>query len=121
MFSSVVEVVWAMYYVPPVEKAIDDFMDPMEYSYELLDDSNRLSSNYPEKMNGRRTFNSGPNNFYLIRPPNPSSTKAFYESANDLQKATDVEHIENTHVAEETTTSVVDISTGKESIPIVIP
>lgn len=97
----------------------DDFADLMEYSPELFNESYR-PSNYPETLEGKPTFNSGPRgDFYdFAQSCKPGQTKSNYEFAGDIQKDTDAEYMENTHVVEETTSDDDDKSTGKESIPL---
>ncbi|XP_026324965.1 uncharacterized protein LOC113233944 [Hyposmocoma kahamanoa] len=114
MLSSVVGLVGGMYYIQPVKKVIEDF-DSAEYEYKLIDDINGASL-YTKTLEGRTTFKSGQSSIYEIitQPSNLGTTKAFYEYVNDLQEATDAGHVENSLAVEETTTSVIDISTAEE-------
>lgn len=118
MLSSVVGMVGEVYYEPPVKRDVDDLVDSVVYSYELLNNSYQ-PPNKVRTLEDRTTRNSKPSdNFYkFIKPCETGPTEATLEFASDLQEDTEVDLNEPTHDVKETTTSVVDMSTGKKSIP----
>lgn len=102
----------------PAKKAVDDFVDFMEYLPELLDHSYR--PNYSETLEDRTNCNSRPrgNGYEFTQTCKPGPTKAVYEFTSDQHEDTDAEYIENTHAVENTPSVVDDMSTGIESLPI---